>query len=126
MKSDVPLLVHLGLLELDVGAVEPVPEAEPPVAGVKPVEDQTVVTLTSYSCTIHRYYVKAGGDDLSKKMPLLDNFTLVSGQSNVSQFPNFYLSNNLPTLLLPTSYLKIPRPTNLKHKFRHEFVVEKF
>ena len=54
VESDVPLLVHLGLLELDVGAVEPVPEAEPPVAGVKPVEDQTVVTLTSYSCTIHR------------------------------------------------------------------------
>ena len=67
MKSDVPLLVHLGLLELDVGAVEPVPEAEPPVAGVKPVEDQTVVTLTSYSCTIHRCYVKAGGADLTKK-----------------------------------------------------------
>ena len=42
----------LGLLELGIGAVEPVPEAEPPVAGVKPVEGQTVVTLTSYSCTI--------------------------------------------------------------------------
>ena len=92
MKSDVPLLVHLGLLELDVGAVEPVPEAEPPVAGVKPVEDQTIVTLA---------------------------------QSNVSQLLDFYFSNNLSTFLVPTSYVKTPRPTNLKHKFRHEFVVEK-
>ena len=63
---------------------------------------------------------------LVKKMPLLDNFTLVSGQSNVSQLLDFYFSSNLPTFLVPTSYLKIPRPTNLKHKFRHEFVVEKF
>ena len=35
-QSRVSLLVGLGLLELGIGAVEPVPEAQPPVAGVKP------------------------------------------------------------------------------------------
>ena len=53
MKSNVPLLVHLGLLELDVGAVEPVPEAEPPVAGVKPAEDQTVASYLNVLFLYH-------------------------------------------------------------------------
>ena len=35
VQPDVPLGVHLRVLELGVGAVEPVPEAEPAVAGVE-------------------------------------------------------------------------------------------
>ena len=36
------LLVGLGLLELSIGAIEPVPEAQPPVASVELENKETV------------------------------------------------------------------------------------